>query len=413
MAKKLLILGGAELHCKLVEAAHRNQIYTIVIDYLNEDDSPAKKIADKSYQINVTDVSTIVEMCRIEGVDAVLSTHLDPCQIPYSRVCSELNLPCLGTPEQFGFLTNKIKFKELCREHGIDVTEEFLHIDEIAQYPVFVKPTDSRGSRGQRKCSNHQEVVSAIFSAQEESHTSEYIIERFYEGYAEIQATYYFVNGEGYLIRTVDSYKGPSHLQLENVITYGVSPSVYTEEYKKYVNDKVVRMFQSIGIKNGPVMVQGFYKNGKFHIFDQGLRFPGVDYERVYKKIMGVDLLDALVKYSIMGQMPNVKIPEESVYLNGMQFRTIFPLLKSGLISSIEGIAAIKEMPNVHAVLQRKKVGEFIKNTNDIERRLAEIDIVAKTNEEIDIIEKKIYELLSVKDERGDELVIPWREKLS
>lgn len=39
--KKLLILGGAYLHNKVVEAAHEMGIYTIVTD--NVPNSPAKK----------------------------------------------------------------------------------------------------------------------------------------------------------------------------------------------------------------------------------------------------------------------------------------------------------------------------------------------------------------------------------
>ena len=77
--KKLLILGGAYLHNKVVEAAHEMGIYTIVTD--NVPNSPAKKIADKAYDINVSDVDGIVEMCRRENVDAVLTVMLDFCQI--------------------------------------------------------------------------------------------------------------------------------------------------------------------------------------------------------------------------------------------------------------------------------------------------------------------------------------------
>ena len=42
--KKLLILGGAAVHCKVVEAARAMGVYTIVTDYL--ENSPAKLIAD-------------------------------------------------------------------------------------------------------------------------------------------------------------------------------------------------------------------------------------------------------------------------------------------------------------------------------------------------------------------------------
>lgn len=75
--KVLLILGGAYLHNKVVEAAREMGIYTIVAD--NVPDAPAKKLADKAYDINVSDVDKMVDMCRKERVDAVLTVMLDFC----------------------------------------------------------------------------------------------------------------------------------------------------------------------------------------------------------------------------------------------------------------------------------------------------------------------------------------------
>ena len=44
--KKLLVLAGAGIHSKVVRAAKEMGIYTIVTDYLDPKESPAKAIAD-------------------------------------------------------------------------------------------------------------------------------------------------------------------------------------------------------------------------------------------------------------------------------------------------------------------------------------------------------------------------------
>ena len=62
--KKLLILGGVQLACSVIKLAQQNGIYTIVVDY--NEDSPAKRIADKSYLVSTTDVDGIVELCKEE-----------------------------------------------------------------------------------------------------------------------------------------------------------------------------------------------------------------------------------------------------------------------------------------------------------------------------------------------------------
>ena len=107
--KKLLILGGANVHCKVVEAAKKMHIYTGVTDYLT--DSPAKKIADANYMYSINDVAAIVKLCKEEGYNAILSTHLDPGQRPYQKDCEALGLPCFCTAEQVLSSIDKKAFK--------------------------------------------------------------------------------------------------------------------------------------------------------------------------------------------------------------------------------------------------------------------------------------------------------------
>ena len=64
--KKLLIIGGAFQHCKLVEAAKQLGVITCVTDYLPYENAPAKQIADKYYTYNITDFDDIVDMCKKE-----------------------------------------------------------------------------------------------------------------------------------------------------------------------------------------------------------------------------------------------------------------------------------------------------------------------------------------------------------
>ena len=97
--EKILILGGTAQQIKLVEAAKRKGLYTIVVDYLK--DSPAKRIADKSYMNDIHDVNGIVQVCKEEGVKGVICGYIDPCQRPYQKICSQLNVPCYGSEEQF------------------------------------------------------------------------------------------------------------------------------------------------------------------------------------------------------------------------------------------------------------------------------------------------------------------------
>ena len=161
--KKILILGGADVHVKLVKAAKEMGVYTIVTDYL--EDSPGKRHADKSYGLNIFDIDGIVKMCKEEKVNAVLSAWLDPCQAPYQQICEKLELPCFCTSEQVHVLSDKEAFKECCSKYNVDTIPSYT-VEQLQEgnigFPVLIKPSRSRGSRGCMICSNFQEAYEAV-----------------------------------------------------------------------------------------------------------------------------------------------------------------------------------------------------------------------------------------------------------
>ena len=61
--RKILILGGAAFHVKLVKAAQELGAYAIVTDNLPADRSPAKQIADEYWDIDIYNISALVEKC--------------------------------------------------------------------------------------------------------------------------------------------------------------------------------------------------------------------------------------------------------------------------------------------------------------------------------------------------------------
>ncbi len=394
------------MHCKLVETAKNMGYSTVVVDYLPVEKSPAKQLADEYYQIDINDVKTIDEFCNKQNVKGVISTHLDPCQRPYGKICSDLGLPCLWNNEQIELFSNKSLFKKECIKNGLAVTEEYMTSRDDIEYPVFIKPVDSRGSRGQIKAQNELELKKGILTAELESRTGKYIIERYYERFPEIQATYFLKNGESFLIRTTDSYRGKD--SLENVITYAVSPSCYDEAFKSLINKDIKIMLKKLGIKNGPVMMQGFWDNGKFRIFDQGLRFPGVDYERIIYSEFRLNLLESLIEYAFSGKMADIDIDESMTQLNGKKSIILFPVLKPGKIAKIDGIKKIKELDGVISVICRKYEGDIVSDSNSIDRRLAEIDIIGDDEAQVRDRGKKIMSLLHVVDSNGNDMMLPY-----
>ena len=116
--KKLLILGGVQAACDIVRKAQEMGIYTIVTDWYEENRSPAKKIADKSYMISIADIDEILKMIKEENISGIITGFTDSYLEYYYKICKAANLPCYGTLEQFEICTNKDKFKKICQKYS-------------------------------------------------------------------------------------------------------------------------------------------------------------------------------------------------------------------------------------------------------------------------------------------------------
>ena len=391
--RKLLILGGTPQHIKLIEAAKAMGVYTIVTDYIAQ--SKAKEIADKSYCVDIKDINGLIDICKKEEVNGIISSHIDPCQRIYNYLCSQLHFHCYGTKEQFLLMTDKTEFKKMCIENNVDIILEYSFEDiksKTVNYPVFIKPVDSRGSRGQSVCYSEQELTIAIQKAQEESSNGKVIIEKYMKNAQEFQVTYFFVNGKPYLVRTCDSYCGPESKHMEKVVACAVSPSIYTDAYLASTHHKVVNMFKNLGIKYGPVFMQGFYDDGVFRFFDPGLRFPGVDYERIYFAENNINLMSLMVQIALTGTCDDC-IPENGYLLNGKRAAVFFPTVSAGLIKKIQGESKVLRTTGVVSLLPRCKSGDSLDWSYNVNQRLAEIDLIAEDTLKLKELIRKIQHI--------------------
>lgn len=409
--KKLLILGGASLHKKFVETAHEYGIITVVTD--NVKNSPAKAISDISYDINVTDIDELIKMCKKEKVDAVISGYLDFCQRYYQELCEKLNLPCYGTYEQFKVLTNKSLFKKACIDAGIDIVPTYTEESILSEnkndieYPIYVKPSYSRGSRAQKICYNSDEAKNAIDDAKKNSTDNTAIIEKYMGAKDIIEVCYIVINGEPHLIRTSDLYNGRKETGMDHICIAEISPSKYTNMYINYVDDNVKNFIKKLNIKNAPFFMQGFVDGEKVRFFDPGLRFPGTEFSRLQKKITGIDTPKALIEFAFSGKINSIKdyLSDDQVYLNNNFTLNLFPVIKKGKIKSITDINEILKIDGVEYASYRRKEGDEMEFTGDVNQRIAEINIRATSISKIKNIIENIYKIFKVKDSNDNDMI--------
>ena len=408
--KKLLILAGADVHNKIVLAAQAMGVYTIVTDYLPINESPAKLSADEYWMIDIMDVDAIVKKCKEEKVNGVLAFCIDPAQIPYQKICEALNVPCYGTKEQFKIMTDKRLFKDFCQAHGVDVIPEY-SLEDVTKdkvtYPVLVKPTISRGSRGQTICYSKADIPAAVSFAQAESRDGNILIERYMSGAQDMSFAYFVTNGRPYPVKIGDRYQGTIADNLDRQQMATILPSKRTSEIHQNVEPHIIDMIEALGVKFGAIFLQGFYEDGRVYMYDPGLRFPGSDFDVVLKKATGLDTMSAFVQFALTGDTTCcIGNPENAFDYNGGACIILSLSVRPGTISAFEGFDEIANLPYVFSACKRRHVGGIVEPTGDVRQRAAEFCAFIDERKNIPAFFDKVYSTIKILDEKGEDMIV-------
>lgn len=364
--KKLLILGGNAETVPLVEVAQSMGVRTIVASSVHEE--PAKKIAWMASDVDGMDVPGLIALAKEQNVDGVLVGVADMLVPSYCKVCDALEVPCYATQQIVDIFAFKDVFKATCERYGIHGIPEFylseeMNADDIAKikFPVMVKPVDSASGQGITKANNEEELRKAVPYALSFSKKRRFIVEK-YMDCPDMGMYYTFKDGVCSASCIYDRYTTREQPGLSNVCLGGTYPSKYLNKYFERMHDNAARMFKEIGIKNGVLMLSAFYENGEFYVYDTGFRLQGEAPHLLMKAVHGFDQREMLIRFALTGTQGDVNLAlDDDVNLRGRQAATLWFLLKKGRIAKIEGLAQWKEDSDVVELIQRKYVGDEIK----------------------------------------------------
>ena len=410
--KKLLILGGAFLHVELVKAASRLGVETYVTDYLPVEKAEAKQIADHAWNLNITDIDAITARCREEHMDGVVNMYFNPCQVPNQAICERLGLPSFGTREQYAVFTDKNRFLDTCQQYGVDIIpqyreEDFAFDNPAVHYPVYVKPSDSRASRGQSICRRYEEVAPAIARARSESGNGKVVIERFMEG-QDIQLTYVMIDGKLHLEFAADKHDGKAEEDLAAIVICGIAPSRYTHTVIADATPAIERMLNGIGLRNAVVFLQGFVDGHKLRLYDPALRFPATQYEGFVRAVTGIDPYEAMVRFALTGRFPEAMRRVEAVQTwPGAVGVLLFVYIRPGTVHRVTGLAEVCRRSELIGIECRFREGDILEGwRRDYSQCIYSIMLRCTDLHHAEKTIREIYDTLHVLDEQGREMII-------
>lgn len=359
IGKKLLILAGGPNLVSLVERAKDLGVYTVVSDYYDVKDSPAKLVADEYWNISWSDIDALEKKCKESGVNGVTTGYSENVVEACIKLCERLNVPCYCNMSQLEITRDKIKFKNECRKNGVPVVNEYKSVEEVNSFPIILKPTDRAGSIGIGIATNEQELIKQYEYAMEMSYNKHVVIEDFITNGTKFDVTYAVCDGNINLLATCDTINGKDNRYEKVVQSAWLYPSKYENAFLNKVDSSMKKMIKDLGINDGIIWFSGFaidnYEDTKFAFFESGFRLGG---EHMYQYVLQRDSynpLDILIYHALTGDTKSLV----KKYVNSdLKCLTVNYYAKDGVIREINGIEKIKKMNDCTFLLNIGHIGQ-------------------------------------------------------
>lgn len=226
-------------------------------------------------------------------------------------------------------------------------------------------------------------------------------------GKQDIASAFFVVDGEPYQVKFGDRYLGRPEDGLDKQVMCTKFPSDFTPTFEAKVQQRVKDMIKALGIKFGPVFLQGFVDGDTIRYYDPALRMPGGDYDLVLKAATGFDTVKSLIHFALTGDTKTwFGDPTDCYKLNGGVGMIICFSVREGHMAKVAGLEELLAMPNIVYGRQIIPEGEDIPASGDIRQRVAAVGAYVPTKKEAEEFVKKMYDTYHVYDEKGEDMIV-------
>ena len=407
--KKLLVIGSDEGTSSIVKTAKELGIYTIAVDGMPMSvKTPAKKMADQYWDIDYQNTKEIAELCRQEKVDGVLAGYSEFRVLAACRISREIGTPFYATEEQIELTWNKRKFKDLCRECGVLIPQDYLSDpkaelaeDAEIRFPVIVKPVDYAGRNGISICDTKEQLQKAMQYARSKSVTDSILVEDYIVG-QEFASLYTIIDGEISFSGLKDKYVTQVGDGKSSLCELSITPSCHLEKYLERTDESIRRFLRAAGIRNGVAQFQGIRTDSDFWIFEMSYRLPGGNDYVYTEKCHQINYMKMLISYSLTGQMGD-DLSKDSPYFDRC-FAQYLVYAHGGTVanadfSRLEGVEGIEDI-HIWA-----RPGRVFKEDGTTQQKAFTCKLSGDNIRDIIRLIRFVQENIRVEDENGNDLL--------
>ena len=409
--KKLLMMGGGAYFNHIRKYACESGFKIIAVG--NNEEADYYRFADDAYKVSTLDVEGIVEVVRDHKIDGLFAGSNETNILAAISVSEKSGVPYYADRKQWERVSDKAAFKEMARECGVPVVPAYVISGDIGnvnlseiRYPVMIKPTDASCGRGLNVCENAQGFERNFREALRWSRKKEVLVEELVTDADEIFFHYIIQDGAVSLSSAYTKAYTTLRDKYYSLPLFHIYPSKYIDEYYDVLHDPLVRMIRRIGIENGCLTIQAFYKNGNFYVIEAAYRLGGAQnyiFTDYYNK---VNVLNYMVNLALTGKMDESEICIKEDARFKRPCCNYYVGLNAGTIAKIEGVEAVRNMPGVLNVTQLAYSGDVIDDTNSNDRIGLRIHVVGQSIENLADNLVKICERLEITSSLGEDMIM-------
>ena len=375
--KRLMIIGASVLQLPAILKAKEMGLYVGVADFNPQ--AIGRSYADEFFDASTMEEDEVLEAALAFKPDGIMTLATDMPMRGVAKVSEKLGLHSISYDTAIK-ATDKYEMIKAFKAHEVaspwfytvDSKEELKGLEQQLSFPCIMKPTDNAGSHGVVLANDFEELLQSYDYSHASARSGRVIIEEYLQG-DEVSVEVMVVNGKVNILQITDKLTtGAPHF-----VEMGHSqPSQHPVETQKAIKELATKACLSVGIDQGPAHVEMMVTDRGPVMIELGARMGGDNITTALVPLStGIDM----VKASIDVAMCNQPVISPSLHCASAIRYIVAP---EGIIQSISGVEAAKQLPGVKDVVMTKSVGEMSTPIHCSNDRIGSVIVQAATAEE-------------------------------
>ncbi len=292
---KLAIIGASTGQLPLCKKA--KELGHEVICFAWDNGAVCKDIVDTFYPISIFEKDQILEICKREKIDGVLSNASDVTAEIVSFIATEMNLHGVNY-DAFLRLKDKSQVRLLTAsvDHLSQVSNEILKDDTNVIYPCILKPVTGNSKKGVILAKTPDDFVRAKEYAKIDP-DCKILMEQYIEGH-EVSVESISYEGNHYVIQITDKDSGgaPHFVELGHHEPTSLSIGIVDKIHKI-----IPSLLKSVGVDNGATHVEmKITENGDVYLIEINPRGGGDNISNLLVELSsGIDYLRCMIDVAL------------------------------------------------------------------------------------------------------------------